>query len=99
MFGRAASFSRGVYLAGLLVFVDAFYFGQGMIGALLGIVLFLIVLPLTFLPRFASGRRQRLRNLGIYSKPALPTGRVACDTLKANAVIAQSDTLGAGNVW
>jgi hypothetical protein len=27
------------------------------------------------------------------------TGRVECDTLKANAMIAQSYTPGAGNVW
>ena len=27
------------------------------------------------------------------------TGRVECDTLKANAAIAQSYTPGAGNVW
>jgi hypothetical protein len=27
------------------------------------------------------------------------TGLVECDTLKANAVIAQSSTPGAGNVW
>jgi hypothetical protein len=27
------------------------------------------------------------------------TGRVECDTLKANAMIAQSYTPGAGNLW
>jgi hypothetical protein len=37
--------------------------------------------------------------VGVAAGIAKFTGRVECDTLKANAVIAQSYTPGAGNVW
>ena len=53
-------------IAALLMFVDAFVFNQGVISLFLGLGLIFIVLPRTFLPKFAGVRRMRLRNLMIY---------------------------------
>ena len=61
------SLHKAVGRALALVFVDAFFFNQGAISALVGVGLVLIGLPLAILRRPYSARAARLRNLGVYA--------------------------------
>lgn len=63
---KVGSVRRALILAVVLVFVDALLMNQGAIALIVGALLVLVVVPMTFLPQFAPVRRQRLRNLGIY---------------------------------
>ena len=48
------------------MFVDAFWLNQGLIAGVTAAYLVLLRLPWSFLPRFATVRKARLRNLAIY---------------------------------
>ena len=59
---------RQAALAGaLLIFIDAFWFNQGVIAGLLGAGLVLVGLPLALFRKPHPIRAQRLRNLSIYA--------------------------------
>jgi hypothetical protein len=61
------SWRRALLLGSLLIVLDAFYLNQGGIALLVGLWLLVISLPRTFLAKkFATVRRQRLRNITIY---------------------------------
>lgn len=67
--GQAATPSarRAIFLALLLVVLDAFYLNQGAIAAVVGLWLLFISLPYTFFAKkFAAVRKQRVRNIAIY---------------------------------
>jgi len=61
------SWRRALLLGSLLIVLDAFYLNLGGIALLVGLWLLVISLPRTFLAKkFATVRRQRLRNITIY---------------------------------
>jgi hypothetical protein len=53
--------------ASLLVLLDAFFLGQGVISVLVGAWLLLVSLPLSFTRKNIPVRPERLRNIGIYA--------------------------------
>jgi len=58
---------RALLLGSLLIVLDAFYLNQGAIALSVGLWLLVISLPRTFLAKkFATVRKQRLRNIAIY---------------------------------
>ena len=62
-----ASLGKALFWAALLIFLDAFLFNQGAIAGIVGLCIVFIGLPRTFLAKFAAVRKQRFRNLGIYT--------------------------------
>jgi len=64
---KARSLRRALLLGSLLIFLDAFCLNSGGIALLVGLWVLVIGLPLTFLAKkFATVRRQRLRDIAIY---------------------------------
>jgi len=61
------SVPRALLVGAILIGLDAFYLNQGAIALLVGLWLLVITLPRTFLAKkFATVRRQRIRNIAIY---------------------------------
>lgn len=56
-----------VLRAAALVALDGIWLGQGIVTFFVAAWLFLVRLPMSFLPRHAAVRPERLRNLGIYA--------------------------------